>query len=174
VEHFDLLNFPRENLDEQMPQQRKGIVKPRRKSFYQEYNFEITVIILIALGVFLLVEDLEIKHYIYEFVKVILLSIGDFIKMMRDGTLFIVDIFEVSDMVGISLILFALFLVANRWRERMIERYSSLSDCPKCGGNLHRIQRNQNQRFTSMIYFVTVKHYHCKACDYKGIKMAKR
>lgn len=156
-----------------MPQKRKGIAKPRQKPFFQEYNFEITVLFLIALGVFLLVEKMEIKHYIYEFVKGILFTVGDFFKLLRDGTIFIVDKFEVSDLVGISLILFALFLIANRWRERMIERYSVLRNCPECGGNLHRIKREFNHKLTSLVFFVEVKHYHCKTCNYKGFKMAK-
>lgn len=157
-----------------MPRQRKGIAKPRHKSLFQEYNFEITVVFLLGLGIFLLVEDLEIKHYLYEFIKIIFFTVGNFIKLMRDGTIFIIDKFEISDLVGISLIFLALFLVANRWRERMIERHSVLRECPDCGGHLHRIKRDFNQKVTSLFYFVAVKHYHCKSCNYKGIKMAKR
>jgi len=157
-----------------MPRQRKGIAKPRHKSLFQEYNFEITVVFLLGLGIFLLVEDLEIKHYLYEFIKVIFFTVGNFIKLMQSGTIFIIDKFEISDLVGISLIFLALFLVTNRWRERMIERHSVLRECPDCGGHLHRIKRDFNQKVTSLFYFVVVKHYHCKSCNYKGIKMAKR
>jgi hypothetical protein len=157
-----------------MAQKRKGIAKPRHQPFFKEYNFEITVLFLIALGIFLLVEKMEIKHYIFVFIKTILFTVGDFIKLLRDGTIFVVDKFEVSDLVGISLILFALFLIANRWRERMIVRYSVLKNCPECGGNLHRIRREFNHKLTSFFYFIEVKHYHCKICDYTGIKMAKR
>ena len=156
-----------------MPKTRKGIPKPKQKLFYNEYNFEITVVILIALGIFLLVEELEIKHYLYEIVKMTLFSVGDFIKLIRNGTMIFVKMFEISDIVGISLILFALYLVVNRWRERMIDRYAFLRECPDCGGDLNRIRRNLNQKLTSLFYFVTVKHYQCKSCNYKGIKMVK-
>jgi len=157
-----------------MPKTRKGIPKPKRSLFYQEYNFEITVVILITLGVFLLIEDLEIKHYLYEFLKIIFFTIGNFIKLIRDGTIFIINKFEISDLVGISMILFALFLIANRWRERMIERYSILRDCPNCNGNLQRIKRDFNQKITGFIYFVTVKNYRCKSCSYKGFKLTRK
>ena len=40
---------------------------------------------LIALGVFLLVEDLEIKHYMYLGLRWFLFSIGDIIKGIRDN-----------------------------------------------------------------------------------------
>ena len=157
-----------------MPKERKGIPKPKRKLFYQEYNFEITVVVLIALGVFLLIEDLEIKHYLYEFIKVIFFTIGRFIKLLRDGSIFIIDKFEVSDLVGISLILLALFLVANRWRERLIERYSVLRNCPDCNGDLQRVKRDFNQKMTGFLYFLNVKNYHCKSCNYTGFKLVRK
>ena len=157
-----------------MPKERKGIPKPKRKLFYQEYNFEITVVVLIALGVFLLIEDLEIKHYLYEFIKVIFFTIGKFIKLLQNGSILIIKIFEISDLVGISLILFALFLIANRWRERMIERYSVLRNCPDCNGDLQRIKRDFNQKMTGFLSFLTVKNYHCKSCNYKGFKLVRK
>ncbi len=52
-----------------MAKKRKGIAKPRHQPFLVEYSFEIKVLILFALGIFLLVEELEIKHYIYSFCK---------------------------------------------------------------------------------------------------------
>ena len=157
-----------------MPKARKGIPKPKRKLFYQEYNFEITVVVLIALGVFLLVEELEIKHYLYEFIKIIFFTIGNFIKLIRDGSIFIIDKFEISDLVGISLILLAFFLIANRWRERMIERYSLLNYCPNCNGDLQRIKRDFNQKVIGIIYYLTVKNYHCNTCNYTGFKLVRK
>ena len=157
-----------------MPKERKGIPKPKRKLFYQEYNFEITVVLLIALGVFLLVEEMEIKHYLYEFIKVIFFTIGNFIKLLRDTSIYIIDKFEISDLVGISLILLAIFLIANRWRERMIERYSVLKNCPDCNGDLQRIKRDFNQKMIGYIYFLTVKNYRCKSCNYNGFKLVRK
>ena len=157
-----------------MPKTRKGIPKPKRKLFYQEYNFEITVVLLIALGVFLLIEEMEIKHYLYELIKVIFVTIGNFIKLLRDTSIYIIDKFEISDLVGISLILLAIFLIANRWRERMIERYSVLKNCPDCNGDLQRIKRDFNQKMTGYIYFLTVKNYRCKSCNYNGFKLVRK
>ena len=157
-----------------MPKERKGITKPKHKLFYQEYNFEITVVVLIAIGVFLLIEDMEIKHYLYVFIKIIFFTIGDFIKLLRDGSIYIINKFEISDLVGISLILLALFLIANRWRERMIERYSVMKYCPNCDGDLKRIKREFNQKIIGVVYFLTVKNYRCNSCDYTGFKFARK
>jgi hypothetical protein len=157
-----------------MPQERKGIVKSSQRSYFREYNFEITVVILITLGIFLIVEDLEIKYYIYQFVKAFFFGIGHIIKLIQNGTIYVVSQFETSDLVGISLILLAIFLIAKRWRDRIIERHSILTECPNCSGHLVRTHRELNHKIMSFIYFVTVKRYHCKACSYKGIKLVKR
>lgn len=157
-----------------MPKERKAIPKSKRKLFYQEYNFEITVVVLITLGIFLLVEEMEIKYYLYEFIKIIFFTIGNFIKLIRDSSIFIIDKFEISDLVGISLILLAFFLIAKRWRERMIERYSVLNNCPNCNGDLQRIKRDFNQKVTGIIYYLTVKNYHCNTCNYTGFKLVRK
>ena len=59
-----------------MAKKRKGIAKPRHQPFLEEYSFEIKVVILLALGIFLLVEELEIKQYIWNFIALIFFSIG--------------------------------------------------------------------------------------------------
>jgi len=157
--------------------ERKGIKKHKRQgSFISEYNYEITIVVLIALGIFLLVEDLEIKHYMYLGLRWFLFSIGDIIKGIRDNVLLLLekDLFELSDLVGISLILFALHLAAKRWRDREIERYSELSICPNCGGKLQRVQRTPKQKIISFFYVAQVKNYSCRKCEFKGIKMSKK
>ena len=126
-----------------MKQKRKGLIKPRHNSFHKEYSFEIKVILLFTLGIFLLVEDLEIKQYIFEAIRTIFFTIGLGIKWFRDSILFLIKQFEVSDIVGMSLILYVVYLVANRWRDRMIDRYLDLNFCPKCGSDgIQRIKRN--------------------------------
>ena len=157
--------------------ERKGIKKHKRQgSFISEYNYEITIVVLIALGIFLLVEDLEIKHYMYLGLRWFLFSIGDIIIGIRDNIILLLekDLFELSDLVGISLILFALHLAAKRWRDREIERYSELSICPKCGGKLQRVQRTPKQKIISFFYVAQVKNYSCRKCEFKGIKMSKK
>ena len=157
-----------------MAQKRKGISKSGQKKFLKEYNFEIIVVFLIGLGIFLLVEDLEIKGYLYKFIKGFFFGIGDIVQFFSNAITFLVRQFETSDLVGISLILIALLLIANRWRERMIERYLILNNCPNCDGNLLRIKRTLKHKITSLVYFVDVKNYSCKNCDYNGIKLKKR
>ena len=134
-----------------MKQKRKGLIKPRHKSFHKEYSFEIKVVLLFTLGIFLLVEDLEIKQYIFEAIRTTFFTIGLGIKWFRDSILFLIKQFEVSDIVGISLILYVVYLVANRWRGRMINRYMDLHSCPQCGSDeIQRIKKNWKMSMFSM------------------------
>ena len=137
-----------------MAQKRKGITKQKHKPFISEYSFEIKVVILFALGIFLLIEDLEIKNYIYTIIRFIMFTMGDIIVWLRNNTLFIIKQFEVSDLVGISLIIYVLYLIAERWRERMIERFGKLTNCPKCGSDLNRTRKEFKHLVMSYIYFI--------------------
>ena len=118
-----------------MKQKRKGHIKPRNNSFHKENSFEIKVILLFTIGILLLVEDIEIKQYIFEAIRTIVFTLGLGIKWFRDSILFLIKQFEVSDIVEISLILYVVNLVANRWRDKMIEHYMDLHSCLQCGSD---------------------------------------
>ena len=129
---------------------------------------------MFTLGIFLLVEDLEIKQYIFEAITTIFFIIGFGIRWFRDSILFLIKQFEVSDIVGISLILYVVYLVAHRWRNRMIDRYMDLHSCPQCGSDeIQRIKKNWKHQLMGIIYFTKVKHYQCKQCGHKEIKLIK-
>lgn len=158
-----------------MPKKRKRKRISRSEiSFLNEYSYEIKVGFLFSLGVFLLVEKLEIKHYIYTFVRGTLFLIGDMIKSMAGGMEFIIGTFETSDIVGIVLILSSLFMVSKRWRERTIERNSILNDCPNCGGDFKRIHRTQYQKIQSFFWWVKIKHFECKDCSHTYMLMGEK
>ena len=83
-----------------MPKKRKRKrISRSNVSFLNEYSYEIKVGFLFVLGVFLLVEKLEIKHYIYTFVRGTLFLIGDMIQSLAGGMEFIIGTFEASDIV---------------------------------------------------------------------------
>ena len=156
-----------------MVQKRKVRTKAQKRSFLKEYNFEINVILLFGLGVFLLIEDLEIKEYIALALRIIILGIGNFIITLRDFTISIIKLFEISDLVGITFIFFAIYLVINRWKERMIFRSQLLIDCPDCGGKISRVHKKSLHRILGIIFFLNIKNYKCNKCSYKGIKLSK-
>ena len=156
-----------------MAKKRKAVDKNPKKSYLQEYNFEITVILLLSLGIFLLIENLEIKYYLALFIRNIILGIIGIIEFVRDKIIFIIKKIEVSDFVGILFILSAIYLITNRWRDRMVHRYSLSITCPKCEKKLHRTRKTIKQKLLSLIFFLKVKNYRCNSCSFKGFKLEK-
>ena len=157
-----------------MAQKRKAIGKRTQLSKFKEYKFEINVIILLGVGIFLLVEDFEIKHFIAVRIRFILIFIADIIGIARDAIINNIKLLEMSDLVGIIFITFAIFLIVNRWREKIINQFSVLIECPKCGEKLHRIHKNNFQRFFGLLFFLNIKNYKCNSCAFKGFKLTKQ
>ena len=80
----------------------------------------------------------------------------------------------IDDIKNNPVILYVVYLVANRWRDRMIERYMDLHSCPQCGSDeIQRIKKNWKHKVMGIIYFVRIKHYQCKQCGHKEIKLVK-
>lgn len=138
-------------------------------SFWQKYSFELTVVFLLATGIFLLVEKMKIKSYIYRwlitglrFIAKIFKTIGDFIVTTA------MDV-ETSDIIGYILILIAIGMIFYRFRFRLIRKYSILRECPECGGNMHRIHRKPLHQMLGVLLITRIKYYSCKKCSYKGI-----
>ena len=111
-----------------MQRKRKKPIDKKRKSFLQEYNFEITVFSMITLGVFLLVEQMEISQTIFILMKKLVFLFADTIKIIRDKIYEIFDWIEISDLVGLVLIGFAGFLITIRTRIRLLTKYQKIHE----------------------------------------------
>ncbi len=152
--------------------------KKKRKSsgysLFREYRFELTVVSIFALGVFLLVEKMKIKSYVYRLIIAINSAIKSIFFYIMTTVLKIVSGIETSDIVGIILILIAAYMVFIRTRFRIFRRYASLSTCPTCDGDLKRTHRTPLQKLIEIALFAKVKHYSCKKCDYTGIAIGYR
>ena len=68
-----------------MKRKRKKSNNKKGISFFKEYNFEITVFAMFLLGVFLLVEKMEISQTLFRVVKATIFLFADFIKSIRDS-----------------------------------------------------------------------------------------
>ena len=154
-----------------MKRKRKKPLDKKKESFFQEYNFEITVFSMIILGVFLLVEQMEISQTIFNFVKKIIFLFADMIKAIRDKFYEIFNWIEVSDLVGLVLIGFAGFLITIRTRIRLLTKYQKMSECPECkpGYKLKRIQKKLKHRIIHIILRLRVYNYQCQNCYKKQL-----
>ena len=135
-----LQNLIKENILSQRVRKRKRI-KNNYKPLYKEYNFEILVLGLFALGFFLLWEKWKIKTIFWKFVTNLVRIIVTFVRDVSVSIGNLISGVETSDLIGIILILVAFILVLNRARLRIINHHPNLLSCPNCEGDLKRTHR---------------------------------
>ena len=150
--------------------------KSRRheRSLIREFRYEIMIGVLFFFGVFLLIEDMEIKGVIYHGVVGFFNWINQLIIQLLGSLVQIATEFETSDIVGSILVMIAVILLIGRVREKVILRYSELTTCPDCNGKLNLIHRNLPQKFAGKIFFVSIRHYKCKDCEFEGVRVRRK
>ena len=147
--------------------------REKKLYFLSEYNFEIKVVSLFMLAIFLLIEDFEIKYWLHSIITNILILIRSFFIYLINKVVKSLQGLELSDIVGYGLIIYVLYLIAQRWRNRIIKKYNNVKKCSLCEGNLKRIKKQFRHRILSRIYFVKVKHMACVDCKSKLIILKK-
>ena len=121
---------------------------------------------MITLGVFLLVEQMEISQTIFNLIKKLIFLFADMIKVIRDKIFEIFNWIEISDLVGLVLIGLAGFLITIRTRIRLLTKYQKIHECPECepGYKLKRIQKRLEHRIINTILRLRVYNYQCQKC----------
>ncbi len=144
------------------------------KSLWKEFQSEIFIAFLFLLGVFLIVEKLEIKQTVFHSLRAMIQWAAREISTTARFIATLLAEVETSDIVGIILIFAALFLMVGRLRRKVIRRYEHLYSCPRCGNDLRRIHRSPFQKVMQVLFFVRIKHYTCKKCDFRGVQVLDR
>ena len=153
--------------------------KPNNKietSFIRENSFEITVLLMFLLGVFLLVENMEISATLFKIIKAGIFFFADFIKSIRNAIYYILNWLELSDMVGVVLILFALYLILIRTRIRLLAKYPKVYECPNCDNTnkLKRVQKKLKHRIIQFVLRLRIYYYQCDNCFNKQLIMVTK
>ena len=86
------------------------------KKFFREYRIEILALLLALVGIFLLVEQFEIRKSVYAFVAQVLDFIPRFAGTVETSIIAYITSFTLSDLIGWILIIFTgVFII---WRVR--------------------------------------------------------
>jgi len=131
--------------------------------FLRKYWFEVLAAVLFALGVFLLVERVKIKASIFGALRWLAKSIVNVVTSILA--------IERSDIVGIVLILVAIWMMGysvRRTRLRRSPNVNSAEPCPKCGGHLGRAHAGRFQRLLALVMRVRIRRYSCRECSFRA------
>ena len=81
-----------------MQRKRKKSEKKQIPSFFEEYRFEITIGSMIIVGVFLLIENMEISQTIFLLLKTVIFFFADAIKAIRKLVYNVLYWLEISEL----------------------------------------------------------------------------
>ena len=142
-----------------------------KRSFWREYRIEIILALIILVGVFLLVERVNIRAAAGQWVADAQAAVlGGFSAILQIATRRATSL-TLSDAIGAAMISLAVVIILwrVRWRLTHDERFAS-ETCPKCGGDLYRIHRRRRDRILNK--FVPVRRHKCKnpECGWTGLR----
>ncbi len=152
-------------------QRRRKRSKRHEKTILHDFGVEIIIGVIFLFGVFLLFERMEIKSYVFHGIVSLFQSITQGFSHFLGAILGTAEAFETSDIVGTFLIIVAFLLLTYRVRQKAIIRFHELSECPDCGGDLIHVHRDLIQRIASRVFFLKIRRYQCKSCEFDGLRM---
>jgi len=147
--------------------------KPSRLgAFLRQYRFEIIGVAVVALGVFLVFERMDIRQAAMRWLRTTAAALLRGAGRVDDLVADLLARTTLSDAIGLVLILaaMAVLVLRIRWRLRRSPKLIMLQ-CPHCGGNIHRVHRTRLDHLISV--FVPVRRYRCanRECGWKGVRV---
>jgi len=142
------------------------------KKLWRDYHVELIALAFALLGVFLLVEQFQIRATILQALMWLVGGLEQIANRVIEVLVYEATHITLSDALG--LVLIALAFVVLVWRVRYrLRRSPNLTGtvCPVCGGPLHRIRRTPLDYVIDR--FVPVRRYRCKdpACGWTGLRV---
>ena len=147
------------------------------RAFLRKYWLEVIVLFGLVIGVFLLIEKVNILEIgagiiagawtvIRSATAILFLGVAGFFKQL-----------ELSEFIGLVLVLGGGFLLAWRARQRFMVsgRYRGRS-CPRCGGWFLRVRRTRLDRILGGVLFLRLFRYRCSnpECGWEGLRKPGR
>jgi hypothetical protein len=143
------------------------------KQFLREYRIELVAMLMALLGIFLLVERMQIRVTILRVISLVWRSLSGTVGAVVRSVVYRILHITVSDLIGVVLIVLSIVIVLWRMRLRLLQRLTG-STCPVCGGELRRSRRDWLDHLLSLL--LPVAPYRCrnKECRWEGLRVQRR
>lgn len=166
-------------MSEQAAQPRSHHHRHARESLmhrvWRQYRFEIIWLVLVAAGLFLIFEQMDIRKALARWLRTAAAMLLSSATRLNAQVGAFIDRATASDILGYLLILVAIVAIVARLRWRVMHSPALTTlCCPKCGGNIHRKHRTTADRFISLS--VPVRRYRCvnSECRWQGLRVTSR
>lgn len=131
------------------------------------------IVLLVLLGVFLLLEQLDIRIAAYRMVMRWLKEVDAWFEQLMQTLSGVRSRFTLSDFVGVLLVASMGLLLTWRGRYRFVRSQYYLGEtCPRCGGSLKRIHRRTFDRVLGTVLFLHFNRFRCagEGCGWQGLR----
>jgi hypothetical protein len=157
----------------QQPHRRHHRRESRLRQFTRKYRFEIIWLAVIGLGVFLILERMNIRQRLFGWLRAAIAALASGIGQLISFITDIITHTRLSNAIGYLLILAALgaLVLRVRWRLMRAPTLTTIR-CPECGGEIHRVHRHTVDYLINV--FVPVRRYRCsnRECRWYGLRIA--
>ena len=154
------------------PQPDRRHRESRLRQILRTYKFEFIWLVIVALGVFLIFERLNIRSSLFAWLRrVSAVALGG-VGRLDDQLSALLARITLSNAIGFVLVLGALVAIVLRVRWRLLHNPAlALLHCPQCNGEIHRVHRHAVDRLISL--YVPVQHYRCAndQCLWHGLRV---
>ncbi len=142
------------------------------RKLVREYTVELVAGFLALLGVFLLVEQMEIRITIIRLLRLAWRAIRRTTGRSVEAVISRISGITTSDFLGLLLIALAVAVILWRVRVRLSQHLAGRT-CPVCGSDLRRRHRRWWDRVLSIL--VPVGRFRCKNedCNWEGLRVQK-
>jgi hypothetical protein len=140
--------------------------------FLRRYSFEIVWAIVIALGMFLVLERMSIRATLMRWTQQGMAILFDSVGRVANALMAFVARTTLSDALGLVLLAGALMAILLRVRWRLLRTPAlTVIKCPHCGSVIHRVHRHGGDRLVR--WFVPVRRYRCanRKCRWSGLRI---
>jgi hypothetical protein len=143
------------------------------KQFLREYRIELVAVLMALLGIFLLVERMQIRVTILRIILLAWRTLSGTVGAVVREVIYRILHITVSDLIGLVLLVLSIVIVLWRVRMRVLQRLTG-SACPVCGGELRRSRRDWMDRLLSLL--LPVAPYRCRneECRWEGLRVRRR
>jgi hypothetical protein len=159
-------------MSESQRRRRRQHEEGRFRRFLRTYRFEIVWLIVVALGIFLILERMNIRARLLQWLRAAAASLFHGAGHLEKSIAAFLARTTFSDAVGYVLILAALAAIVWRIRWRMMHSPALTTlRCPRCSGDIHRVHRHLLDRLISL--YVPVRRYRCTngKCRWHGLRV---
>jgi len=142
------------------------------QTIWRRYRFEIIWALVVAAGLFLILEDMNIRATLLRWLRDAAMALFRGSAQLSQQVGQAIQRLTASDLLGYLLVTAAVVALVwrVRWRFQHSEAFTALR-CPRCGGNIHRKHRNIGDRLISIV--VPVRRYRCvnSECRWRGLRV---